>query len=94
MQSDTVRVIWAIHDVDPSASGELHFHGGHRGEQSLYLLGPPTVSYPPATRHWDITLKNVSHKMTPDSFYDVINSLSTFNEELRMEVFFYIYFYV
>ena len=67
-QGDTVRVIWATHDTDPTLDGGelvgLNWHGKeHRGVRSLHLLTPPVKNGVPRelrARHWDVTLQNVS----------------------------------
>lgn len=70
-QSDTVRVIWAIHDKDPRNEYDLVYHSEKRGAQSVHLLGPPPIergeSMPP-TRHWDVTLDKVSYTLHPIVF--------------------------
>jgi len=67
-QGDTVRVIWATHDTDPTLDGGelvgLTWHGKeHRGVRSLHLLTPEVKNGVPRelqARHWDVTLHNVS----------------------------------
>lgn len=62
-KSDTVRVIWALHDKDPHRGAEMVYHEDKRGSQSLHLLGPPPVintENPMHVRSWEVTLKNVS----------------------------------
>jgi hypothetical protein len=66
-----VRVIWATQDLDPTLdNGELvgmTWHGKeHRGVRSLHLLTPSVKKRAPHgsnTRHWDVTLRNVSTDM-------------------------------
>ncbi|CAH0564397.1 unnamed protein product [Brassicogethes aeneus] len=60
LNSDTVRIIWALHDVDPPERDGFIYHGENRGVQSLHLLAPSPLQTMPTgnTRHWDVTLKN------------------------------------
>ncbi|XP_018333725.1 MOXD1 homolog 1 [Agrilus planipennis] len=61
--SDTVKVIWALHDIDPSLGAEMVYHGSNRGSQSVHLIGPPQIPKQISqTRNWDVTLKNFEVK--------------------------------
>lgn len=79
-QTDTVRVIWALHDSDPKSLGDLAYHT-KRDKQSVYLLGPPTLSVPEDAKRWDLTLNNVSRKKQWRFFLFAINFLLMDNEE-------------
>ncbi|CAH1109625.1 unnamed protein product [Psylliodes chrysocephalus] len=60
LSSDTVRVIWALHEHDPQIGGEMVYHGNQRGSQSLHLLSPPPVPKMNLghSSHWDVVIEN------------------------------------
>ncbi|KAG5898697.1 hypothetical protein JTB14_030647 [Gonioctena quinquepunctata] len=68
LSSDTVRMIWALHDNDPQHGAEMVYHEENRGSQSIHLLGPPPVPKMPLghSRHWDVVFENlkVPNEMT------------------------------
>ncbi|XP_023716021.1 MOXD1 homolog 1 isoform X2 [Cryptotermes secundus] len=74
---DTVRVIWATQDSDPTLDGGeivgMTWHGKeHRGVRPLHLLTPPVKKGAPHgshTRHWDVTLQNFTIPDNMDTLY-------------------------
>ncbi|CAG9862750.1 unnamed protein product [Phyllotreta striolata] len=59
LSSDTVKIIWALHDRDPHRSSDLVYHGHDRGSQSVHLLGPPAPKmHLTHSSHWDVVLEN------------------------------------
>lgn len=74
---DTVRVIWATQDSDPTLDGGelvgMTWHGKeNRGVRSLHLLTPPVNKGAPHgshTRHWDVTLRNFTVPDNMDTLY-------------------------
>ncbi|XP_017770957.1 PREDICTED: MOXD1 homolog 1 [Nicrophorus vespilloides] len=72
LSSDTVRVIWAMHEKDPHYNFEMVYHGASRGSQSLHLLAPSVVPKPDQAGHvrnWDVTLKNMEVKQDMNTMY-------------------------
>ncbi|KAJ4447565.1 hypothetical protein ANN_09572, partial [Periplaneta americana] len=74
---DTVRVIWAVQDSDPTLDGGelvgMTWHGKERrGVRSLHMLNPPVkrgAPRGPQAQHWDVTLKNFTVPDNMDTLY-------------------------
>ncbi|XP_060522348.1 MOXD1 homolog 1 [Cylas formicarius] len=84
LSSDTVRVIWALHDRDPQYDTTMIYHEEKRGVQSLHLLGPPPVPKPTNLhlRNWDVELKNFKIPSNMDTVYWCkVFKTPTFNEK-------------
>ncbi|XP_056643238.1 MOXD1 homolog 1 [Diorhabda sublineata] len=71
LSSDTVRVIWALHEYDPQRGAEMVYHGENRGYQSIHLLGPPPVAKMSAghSTSWDVVLENFNIPQYAETLY-------------------------
>ncbi|XP_064597418.1 DBH-like monooxygenase protein 1 [Liolophura sinensis] len=38
LKEETVRLIWAYNDADPSTEGSIQYHGANKGNKNVYLL--------------------------------------------------------
>lgn len=71
LSTDTVRVIWALHEYDPQRGAEMVYHGENRGYQSVHLLGPPPVARMSAghSTSWDVVLDNFNIPQNTATLY-------------------------
>ncbi|XP_074030668.1 MOXD1 homolog 1 isoform X1 [Leptinotarsa decemlineata] len=62
LSSDTVHMIWALHDNDPPHGAEMVYHEESRGSQSIHLLGPPPVMRMPVghSSQWNVLFENLN----------------------------------
>ncbi|KAL0108119.1 hypothetical protein PUN28_015016 [Cardiocondyla obscurior] len=70
LTGDSIRVLWAMHDVDPELNTAMP-HGSRRGGRALRLK---TAAAPPPSRetnlrHWDVKLNQFEVDNTTDTVY-------------------------
>ncbi|XP_012543741.1 MOXD1 homolog 1 [Monomorium pharaonis] len=86
LTGDTIRVLWALHDIDPELNTAM-WHGYRRGGKALRLKAAAAHSPPRQThniRHWDVKLNQFEVENTDTVYWCKIFKATSLKKKHHM----------